>query len=259
MTKDSIARFLSLKCIRLRRIIGRYYYPRVDISPYLDSFRGKKGIEIGGPSGVFLDLLPIYSVIDAIDNVNYSNNTIWKNQSTEQMAENYGHKYICDATDLSIIPDASYDFLLSSHCLEHIANPLKAMGEWLRILKHGSYLLIIVPDKRYTFDHLRPITSFNHLLHDYEQNMGEDDLTHLPETIRLHDAKLDMLSKVCDVDWSSNIETRRMHHHVFDERLLKQVADYCELETMRMDWINPYHIVMLARKLGSRQDHSVVK
>jgi SAM-dependent methyltransferase len=175
MTKDSIARFIRLKALRLRRIIRRYYYPCVDISTYLDSFRGKKGIEIGGPSGIFRDLLPIYSVVDAIDSVNHSNNTIWM----KQLAENYGRKYICDAVDLSIIPDASYDFILSSHCLEHIANPLKAMGEWLRILKHGAYLLIIVPDKRYTFDHLRPITSFNHLLGDYEQNMGEDDLTHL--------------------------------------------------------------------------------
>jgi hypothetical protein len=57
-----------------------------------------------------------------------------------------------------------------------------------------------------------------------------------------------MLSKDCDVDWSNNIQTRRMHHHVFDERLLKRVADYCELETVRVDWINPNNIVMLARK-----------
>lgn len=246
--KDSLDRFIRLKCIRLRRIIRRYYYPHVDISPYLDSFRGKNGIEIGGPSGIFRDLLPIYSVIDSIDSVNHSNNTIWTNQLAEQIAENYRHKYICNATDLSIIPDASYDFLLSSHCLEHIANPLKAVGEWLRILRHGAYVLIIVPDKRYTFDHMRPITQFDHILYDYEQNVGEDDLTHVPETIRLHDAKLDMLIKDCDVDWSNNIETRRMHHHVFDERLLKQVADYCGLETMRMDWINPNNIVMLARK-----------
>jgi SAM-dependent methyltransferase len=248
MTKESVARFIRLKCIRLRRIIRRYFYPRVDISAYLDSLRGKKGIEIGGPSGIFHDLLPIYSVIDAIDSVNHSNNTIWMNQLAEQLAENYRRKYICDAADLSIIPDASYDFILSSHCLEHIANPLKAMGEWLRILKHGAYLLLIVPDKRYTFDHLRPITSFNHLLRDYEQNMSEDDLTHLSEIIRLHDAKLDMLSKDCDVDWSNNIQTRRMHHHVFDKKLIKQVADYCELETVRVDWINPNNIVMLARK-----------
>jgi SAM-dependent methyltransferase len=247
MTADSLARFTRLKCLRLRRIISRYYYPRVDISVYLNSFRSKKGIEIGGPSGIFRDMLPIYGVIDTIDNVNHSHNTIWRNQLTEQEPEYFRHKYICDAIDLSIIPDESYDFLLSSHCLEHIANPLKAVGEWLRVLKHGAYLLIIVPDKRYTFDHLRPITSFDHLLHDYEQNIGEDDLTHMQETIRLHDEKLDMLS--ADVDWSNNPETRRMHHHVFDERLLKNLADYFELETIRVDWMNPNNIVMLARKV----------
>jgi len=28
-----------------------------------------------------------------------------------------------------------YDFLLASHCLEHMANPLCAFQEWLRVLK----------------------------------------------------------------------------------------------------------------------------
>ena len=149
---------------------------------------------------------------------------------------------------MSIIPDASYDFLLSSHSLEHIANPLRALTEWMRILKHGAYLLIIVPDKRFTFDHLRPVTAFSHILTDFEQNTGEDDISHLPEVVRLHDAKLDLLSKDLGSDWSNNLHTRRMHHHVFDRDLLRQICDYSGLETMRTDWINPYHIVMLAKK-----------
>ena len=244
MKKDPLARFIHTKCIRVKRIVRRYYHPHIDISYYLDSLRGKSGIEIGGPSQIFRDSLPIYSVINAIDNINHSNNTIWMNK----LDKNYKNQYICDATDLGMIPDESYDFLLSCHSLEHIANPLKAMGEWLRIMKHGAYLLIIVPDKRYTFDHLRPITSFDHLLEDYEKNMGEDDMTHLEETIRLHNAELDMLSKDCNLDWSNNFQTQRMHHHVFNERLLKQVAEFFDLKMMRMDWIYPYNIIMLARK-----------
>lgn len=225
MKKDHLTRFIRLKCVRIQLIIRRYYHPHIDISYYLDSLRGKCGIEIGGPSLIFSESLPIYGVIESIDNINHSNNTIWKNQFDEK----YKKHYICDATDLGIIPGESYDFLLSSHSLEHIANPLKAMGEWLRILKHSAYLLIIVPDKRFTFDHLRPITSFDHLLRDYEQNMAEDNMTHLEETIRLHDSDLDMLSKDNDLDWSKNFQTRRMHHHVFDKKLLKQVAEFFNL------------------------------
>ena len=78
--------------------------------------------------------------------------------------------------------------------------------------------------------------------------MAEDNMTHLEETIRLHDSDLDMLSKDNDLDWSKNFQTRRMHHHVFDKKLLKQVAEFFNLEIMRMDWIYPYNIIMLARK-----------
>ena len=244
MKRDHLARFIRLKCVRIQLIIRRYYHPHIDISFYLNGLRGKSGIEIGGPSLIFRDSLPIYQVVGSIDNINHNNNPIWKNR----LEEKYKKHYICDATDLGMIPAESYDFLLSCHSLEHIANPLKAKGEWLRILKHGAYILIIVPDKRFTFDHLRPITSFDHLLRDYEKNMGEDDMTHLQETIRLHDAELDMLSKDNDLDWSKNFQTRRMHHHVFDKRLLKQVADFFDLDIMRMDWMYPYNIIMLARK-----------
>lgn len=248
MRNDSLHQFLSLKCIRLRRIMKRYLHPQVDVALYQNCLRGKKGIEIGGPSMVFRDALPIYEVVDEIDCINHSSDTIWCNRLDETMISRYSHEYICDAIDLSIIPDQSYDFLLSSHSLEHIANPLKALAEWMRILKHGAYLLIIVPDKRYTFDHLRPVTSFRHILTDYESNTEEDDLSHLPEVARLHDAKLDLLSKDFGSDWSNNLLTRRMHHHIFDRDLLKQVADYSGLETIRLDWINPYHIVMLGKK-----------
>ncbi len=44
-----------------------------------------------------------------------------------------GIQYVRDATDLRGIPDSKYDFVLASHALEHIANPLKAMSEWTRV------------------------------------------------------------------------------------------------------------------------------
>lgn len=248
MQTDSIYRFLKLKCIRSRRIWNRYCHPHLDPAIYQDCLKGKRGIEIGGPSVLFSDALPLYDVVDEIDCINHSDETIWFNRMAEPAARRFAHEYVCDAVDLNMISDESYDFLLSSHCLEHIANPLKALAEWMRILKHGAYLLIIVPDKRLTFDHLRPVTPFRHILNDFEQNTGEDDLSHLPEVVRLHDAKLDLLSKELGSDWSDNLHTRRMHHHVFDRELLVQMADYSGLKAMRLDWMNPYHIIMLAKK-----------
>ncbi len=79
---------------------------------------------------------------------------------------------------MSIIDKNSYDFLLSSNNLEHIANPLRALKEFYRILKPGGILLITVPVKEKNFDHNRQYTSFEHILLDYIKNTQEDDLTH---------------------------------------------------------------------------------
>jgi len=57
MKKDPLARFIHTKCIRMKRIIRRYNQRAIDISYYLDSLRGKGGIEIGGPSQIFRDSL----------------------------------------------------------------------------------------------------------------------------------------------------------------------------------------------------------
>ena len=59
------------------------------------------------------------------------------------------------------------------------------------MVKPGGTLVVVVPDRRQTFDRRRPITPFEHLLQDHERNMGEDDLTHLEEILRLHDFAMD--------------------------------------------------------------------
>jgi len=52
-----------------------------------------------------------------------------------------------DAQILENIPDGIFDFLYSSHCLEHLRNPLEALNNWLRVVKPGGYLVVQVPDE----------------------------------------------------------------------------------------------------------------
>lgn len=51
-----------------------------------------------------------------------------------------------DAHDLSEFDDGKFDYVYSSHCLEHLEDPDKALGEWWRVLKPGGYMCIVVPD-----------------------------------------------------------------------------------------------------------------
>lgn len=51
-----------------------------------------------------------------------------------------------NAQTLIDIPDNSYDFLVSSHCLEHMESPEDAIKNWIRVVKPSGYLVITVPD-----------------------------------------------------------------------------------------------------------------
>ena len=52
-----------------------------------------------------------------------------------------------DAQHLDGVPDASFDFVHSSHCLEHVRDPLVALRNWLRVLRPGGHMVILVPDE----------------------------------------------------------------------------------------------------------------
>ncbi len=52
-----------------------------------------------------------------------------------------------DAQLLDNLPDASFDCVYSSHCLEHLRDPGEALRHWLRVLKPGGHLVVNVPDE----------------------------------------------------------------------------------------------------------------
>ena len=52
-----------------------------------------------------------------------------------------------DAQELAGVADASFDFVHSSHSLEHMRDPTIALRNWFRVLKPGGHLVFVVPDE----------------------------------------------------------------------------------------------------------------
>ena len=52
-----------------------------------------------------------------------------------------------DAQLLDNVEDNSFDFLYSSHCLEHMRDPVEAMRNWIRVVKPGGHVIVSVPDE----------------------------------------------------------------------------------------------------------------
>lgn len=52
-----------------------------------------------------------------------------------------------DAQLLERVPNDTYDFVHSSHCLEHMRNVGVALDNWIRVCKPGGYITIVIPDE----------------------------------------------------------------------------------------------------------------
>lgn len=239
----------------------RFRRPVANFRLYRRFLEGKYGLEIGGPSYIFArrNSLPVYPIIGGIDGCNFSRATLWETSAGdgEQYVYNNrpkqaGRQYIRDAVDLGDIPSGYYDFVLASHSLEHVANPLRALSEWHRVLKPDGVLLLILPDRRATFDHRRPVTEFAHILQDFTEDTQEDDLTHVPEILQLHDLTRDPRAGAAGAfktRCENNFANRALHHHVFDSSLIAQTLAYAGMSVIASDYAAPFHLITLAQKI----------
>lgn len=226
------------------------------------ALEGKRGLEIGGPSTIFSPatangyIPPIYAIAASLDNCNFATNTTW---STGEAGKTFqylpdaepGMQYIHDATDLASIADGSYEFLLASHILEHVANPLRALQEFHRVVKPNGHLLIAVPNRLHTFDHRRTVTELSHLEADLAANMSESDMTHLEEILALHDLERDKPAGSPEefrARCLRNAEARCMHHHVFDLALLDRALRYTGFRPLYKTDVWEIHIVIFAQR-----------
>ena len=221
-----------------------------------------KGLEIGGPSGIFRNggQLPVYPAVRALDNCNFSHETVWEGALREGdfavEGRVVGRQYVCEATLVGErLGGREYDYVLSSNCLEHVANPLKAIEAWLSLLRPGGRLVLAVPNKAANFDRLRPVTDFRHLVQDYENDVGEDDRTHFDEVIKLTDLRLTSKRHVGDRSAlrqmvEKNLELRCVHHHIFDAALLRQIAAHFGLVDVRVMNVAT-DFVLVARRGGA--------
>lgn len=52
-----------------------------------------------------------------------------------------------DAQYMEGVPDDHFDFVHSSHCLEHLVDPATGLKNWLRITRPGGHVVVTVPDE----------------------------------------------------------------------------------------------------------------
>jgi SAM-dependent methyltransferase len=246
----NLAKKLPLLIKIARKVTGKQVQ---NSEPFFESVRQKQGLELGGTSAAFSDtgILPLYSRVASLDNAVYSSATPFLNDTSGNAYHFHprkaaGRNLILESAALKDIQDASYDFVLACHCLEHCANPIKALKEWQRVLRPGGTIIVILPHYRHTFDHLRPLTSVDHMLEDSRRDVGEDDRTHIEEMSSLLDFSRTLATpEKLLPELADNFRSRCVHHHVFDETNSRALLEASGLTVSVAEFVKPYHIVFL--------------
>ena len=85
-----------------------------------------RGLDVGGkpdPLALYLELFPRATSIRTWD---------WEDG---------------DAQLLATEGDGIYDFVHSSHCLEHLVDVREGLMNWFRVVKPGGHLIVVIPDE----------------------------------------------------------------------------------------------------------------
>ncbi len=54
-------------------------------------------------------------------------------------------------TDANALPEGIWDYVFSSHCLEHLTNPIAALEHWLTRIRPGGVLFVYLPHPDMTY------------------------------------------------------------------------------------------------------------
>jgi len=145
-----------------------------------------------------------------------------------------------DGTTLATLADATQDFVIANHFVEHCEDPIRALRNMLRVLRAGGVLYLAIPDKRYTFDRDRPVTPIEHLMRDYQEGPAWSRRQHFEEWTRLVNKVQDEKRVAREAD---DLMAKRapIHFHVWTQaELLELIA------ALRRMW--PFDIELMFKR-----------
>lgn len=76
-----------------------------------------------------------------------------------------------------------FDYVVASHVIEHVPDTIGWLREIGDLLNPGGSLRLAIPDKRYTFDVHRPLTTFSELLDCYYSRLRRPSYRHVHEML----------------------------------------------------------------------------
>lgn len=173
------------------------------------------GLEIGAmhnptpvPAGCTVDYFDVVSRVEAM--------ALFPEVPPESFSIEPKYLGDLDGDGLAQIGDESFDFVILNHVIEHVANPIRVVGDLFRIVRKGGLVMVSCPDKRYTFDVKRDLTRFEHLLDEYRAGVSDVTDDHYLDFLQgVHPEVMSTAPEVL-AQHIASVRRRREHAHVWD-------------------------------------------
>jgi SAM-dependent methyltransferase len=159
-------------------------------------------------------------------------------QPHDELVAEYGAMYpgaaivapdvIDDGEKLGSFADASADFIVANHMLEHTEDPIGTIAAHLRVLRPGGVLFYALPDgRKIREDRDRPLTTVEHLLRDHADGPTWSRRDHYREWVRYAERwdSGDVDRRAAQLE----AEQANIHFHVFDARSFAALLGHLDL------------------------------
>jgi hypothetical protein len=138
---------------------------------------------------------------------------------------------------------APFDYIIASHVIEHVPDVIGWLNEICDVLKASGIISLIIPDKRFTFDFYRPITSLADLVSCHLEKRRRPSARQIFEAYLLH-ASVDVAEL-----WKSSLPPKSVqlvHDKLFALKICQEALDeekYCDVHCSVFTPQSFYHLV----------------
>lgn len=163
--------------------------------------------------------------------------------------------YVDNGETLQRVETGTHDFVIANHFLEHCQDPIGTLKQIFRVLKPTGVAYLSIPDKRYTFDRERPLTTLAHLWQDHRSGPESGRRGHFEEYVKF----------VHQVDDSAEIKRQAdvliaqdfsIHYHVWTQHeileLLLSLQNELQFE-IESFCKNKHEAICILRKQATEQ------
>lgn len=138
-----------------------------------------------------------------------------------------------DTQNIAAASADAFDFVIFNHVIEHVANPVKVIEEIFLITKSGGLVIISAPDKDFTFDKSRELTSFEHAWEEYLNKVDNVTDEHYEDFLRAVHPEV-LKNETTFREALGAVRARREHAHVWDSESFRAFLQQCQ-EKLSLD------------------------